>query len=108
MSKAQEFAEKYLGRRIVISSSQPKSKFGIVSGYKNKSDFIIYEPLTEGVGYRVKGSDRYVFLRKVKRYFVADVNNFRKTFNLDTPEDCLDCGARGEQECKPSCPNREK
>jgi hypothetical protein len=26
---------------------------------------------------------------------------------VDDPDDCLDCGAKGEEQCKGDCPNKE-
>jgi hypothetical protein len=118
---AKEFAEKYANQYAIVVESDPNYKynvgtFGRVVGYTGGLCYVLLEisnPLND---------EGFVIGEWESDIFVVDtdtINNKYQAVRTDclepmptppqpsnTAYDCLDCGSKGNEPCKNTCPNR--
>jgi hypothetical protein len=113
---AKEFAEKYAGKRVALI--YPSSMEGIVIGY--------HQPLDDYVLVQLfVNDDEYGWLTSIdnlkRNWTILCEINEGEIWNNDvdianiillpetnnSADDCLECGASGDDPCKADCPNKE-
>lgn len=110
-----EFAEKYVGKVAIYTGRDFKDTTGIVVGYDERRVFLasvkrLYQgrrmaelptQLPAGCIALVKLPPEIIW----GGYSVQGLQLVEPIEIKFGPDDCLDCGAKGEEKCKPNCPN---
>lgn len=106
-----EFAEKYLGCRIMYRGGADNGLATIVGyGTAHKSDWFCYS-LDSGKGVSWNDRSLYVMLYPCEKFYCLAVDDMeRHAYFIEPyirkPDDCDTCGAKGEEPCLITCPNR--
>jgi hypothetical protein len=116
---AQEFAERYVGRKVITNDKHSRSGItGIVIGYMKCRNCVVIEALDYDRGF-ITTSKRCDFISQLYSFLLpydckalimwtyGEPDNFDLLPKPSLPDDCLECGAKGNDPCKDNCPNKE-
>lgn len=116
ISKAKDFAETYNG--YIVENRRTK-KVGIVSGYYINGPFVFME-WTSGQSYDtdyISHLTAWRWTRDIPQTYNGQITWWYSGIEelviigsppklSNTPDNCDECGAIGEEECKSTCPNK--
>jgi hypothetical protein len=109
-----EFAEKYAGRKVKITY-EGRNYEAIISGYYGGASgslrpYVLLILITDSMYF--PKNDRKTFgdciftNEPLTEEFRWTFRNFYDLSLIQNNDDCLDCGAKDDEPCKDTCPNR--
>lgn len=115
MSKVQELVERYAGQRVKVIAGNYEGWFGIITGWYDDDgcNYVLLECIDSSKVLSSNYDGGYTFVRPHSGYPLHYIetdhfNDIEWPAPITTaPDDCDDCGAVGEEKCKPNCSNRE-